>query len=56
MRNHGPARDYLERMAAGDTKTEAIRCLRRRLSDEVYSRLLSDERARPAVDTLEEAA
>ena len=30
------------RRAAGDTKTEAIRALRRRLSDEVYRRLLTD--------------
>lgn len=30
------------RMAAGNTKTEAIRALRRRLSDEVYRRLLAD--------------
>jgi transposase len=30
------------RIAAGDTKTEAIRALRRRLSDEVYRRLLAD--------------
>jgi transposase len=31
------------RMAGGDTKTEALRLLRRRLSDEVYRRLLADE-------------
>jgi transposase len=37
-------REYLERrMSAGDTKTEAIRLLRRRLSDEVFRRLLADE-------------
>jgi hypothetical protein len=33
-------------VAAGDTKTEAIRALRRRLSDEVYRRLQADEVAR----------
>jgi transposase len=32
-----------KRIAAGDTKTEAIRALRRRLSDEVYRRLQTDE-------------
>jgi transposase len=35
-----------KRVAAGDTKTEAIRALRRRLSDEVYRRLQADEVAR----------
>jgi len=37
-----------KRLAAGDTKTEAIRALRRRLSDEVYRRLQADEAARAA--------
>ena len=37
-------RAYVERrMAAGDSKTEALRMLRRRLSDEVFRRLLVDE-------------
>ncbi len=37
-------RVYVERrMAAGDSKTEALRMLRRRLSDEVFRRLLVDE-------------
>lgn len=37
-------RDYVERrMSNGDTKTEALRLLRRRLSDEVFRRLLADE-------------
>ena len=36
-------RAYVERrMASGNTKTEAIRALRRRLSDEVYRRLITD--------------
>jgi transposase len=36
-------RSYVERrIASGDTKTEAIRALRRRLSDEVYRRLMKD--------------
>ena len=37
-----------KRLAAGDTKTEAIRALRRRLSDEVFRRLQADEAARAA--------
>jgi len=47
-----PGRAYLERrVAAGNTKTEAIRALRRRISDEVYRRLWQDHlvaSARPA--------
>jgi len=40
----GPGRDYLEhRLTVGDTRTEAIRALRRRISDEVYRRLRADE-------------
>jgi transposase len=47
MHKPGQARDYIDkRLAAGDTKTEAIRALRRKISDEVYRRLLADERAR----------
>jgi transposase len=46
-------RAYVEhRRQAGDTKTEAIRALRRRISDEVFRRLQADEAARvnvPAV-------
>ena len=41
----GPAKEYLaKRLAAGNTKTEAVRALKRRISDEVYRRLLRDER------------
>lgn len=44
LRWPGRGRDYFEhRLAAGDTKREAIRALRRRISDEVYRRLCSDE-------------
>jgi transposase len=44
-RGVGPGRTYVERrMAAGDTKTEALRLLRRRISDHVFRRLLADER------------
>jgi transposase len=47
VRLGGPGKAYLEhRMAAGDTRTEAIRALRRRISDEVYRRLRADEAVR----------
>jgi transposase len=43
LRLGGAGRAYVQRrLAAGDTKTEAIRALRRRLSDEVYRRLQAD--------------
>jgi len=43
MRCHPDARDYLERRhAMGNTKTEALRALKRRLSDVVYRALLAD--------------
>jgi transposase len=44
LQRPGPGRDYLERrMAAGDTKTEAIRALRRRISDAVFRSMQDDE-------------
>jgi transposase len=47
LRLGGAGRAYYQRrIAAGDTKTEAIRALRRRISDEVYRRLAADERQR----------
>jgi transposase len=47
IRLGGPGRDYFEkRRAAGDTKAEALRALRRRISDEVYRRMRHDERLR----------
>lgn len=47
MRIDQRGRAYLEhRRAAGDTKSEAIRALRRRISDEVFRRLRADEAAR----------
>jgi len=51
-------RAYVERrMAGGDSKTEALRMLRRRLSDEVFRRLLVDEAFFAAqTDTAAEAA
>jgi hypothetical protein len=43
-RGLGPGQAYVQhRLAAGHTKTEALRLLRRRLSDEVFRRLLADE-------------
>ena len=43
-RGTGPGRAYLDtRLAAGNSQTEAMRMLRRRLSDEVFRRLLADE-------------
>jgi len=47
LRCPGPGRDYVaKRLACGDTKPEAIRALRRRISDEVFRRLRTDEAAR----------
>src|SRR6266566_1626105 len=43
MRVGGRGYDYIQhRRACGDTKTEAIRALRRRISDEVYRRMWQD--------------
>jgi transposase len=43
IRCHPEAQAYLQqRMAAGDTRTEALRALKRRLSDTVYRALLAD--------------
>ena len=43
MRCHPDARAYLDRrLANGNTKTEALRALKRRLSDVVYRQLLAD--------------
>jgi transposase len=52
LRLGGAGRAYVQRrLAAGDTKTEAIRALRRRISDEVYRRLSADERQRHSQPT-----
>lgn len=49
IRLAGPGRAYLEhRIAQGDSRTEAIRALRRRISDEVFRRLRADERVMSA--------
>lgn len=54
-RGVGPGRDYvLSRIERGNGKTEALRLLRRRLSDEVYRRLLADEGAFARVTAPEE--
>ena len=50
IRLPGPGKAYLEhRLASGDSRTEAIRALRRRLSDEVFRRLRADEAAATTV-------
>jgi transposase len=47
LRCQGVGRDYVaKRIGLGDTKPEAIRALRRRISEEVWRRLLADESAR----------
>jgi len=57
MRDPGRGRDYfLHRRAANDTKPEAIRALRRRISDEVYRRLRLDELRSGSVTTRHQAA
>jgi len=49
LQREGQGRTYLEhRRTQGDTKTEAIRALRRRISDEVFRRMRTDEAARAA--------
>ena len=47
LRLDGPGMAYLEhRTAEGDTRTEAIRALRRRISDEVFRRMRHDDALR----------
>jgi transposase len=49
IRLGGDGRAYFEhRLDAGDTKREAIRALRRRISDQVYRRMRNDEAAKAA--------
>ena len=46
LRMYEPAQGYMaKRRTSGDTKTEALRALRRRISDEVFKRLVEDEAA-----------
>jgi transposase len=52
MQREGPGKAYVEhRRAHGDTKTEAIRALRRQMSNEVFRRMRDDEAARTARPT-----
>ncbi|MGK8486815.1 IS110 family transposase [Nocardia asiatica] len=45
-RGFGPGKSYVDKLkSSGKTRTEAMRLLRRRLSDVVYRALLADERA-----------
>jgi transposase len=56
-RGLGPGRDYLDKLTArGKTRTEALRLLRRQLSDTVFSALRTDERARATPATTADAA
>ena len=51
MRIHEPAKAYLERrMGMGNTKTEALRALKRKLSDVVYRALQADAGTAAVVD------
>jgi transposase len=51
LRRPGQARDYVERrISNGDTKTEALRALRRQLSNVVYRCLMTDAQAADATD------
>lgn len=57
VRLGGQGRAYLDhRRGAGDTKTEALRALRRRLSDEVFRRLQLDAATRAAATAILTAA
>jgi transposase len=47
MRLEGKGHQYVQRrLQCGNTKTEAIRALRRRISDEVFRRMIADEQSR----------
>jgi predicted DCC family thiol-disulfide oxidoreductase YuxK len=49
IRSGGPGRVYYDRkLAEGKSNMEALRALKRQLSDVIYRRLLADERARQA--------
>lgn len=57
MRCHDDARAYLDRrLANGNTKTEALRALKRRLSDVVYRHLLADAQPAASATPLAQAA
>ena len=57
VRLGGQGKAYVKhRRELGDTKTEAIRALRRRISDEVFRRMRADETRRAAVTPIAAAA
>ena len=50
IRRDGPGRDYYERkLAEGKKPLEALRCLKRQLSDVIYRRLLADHQRKQTV-------
>jgi hypothetical protein len=50
IRSGGPGRVYYDRkLAEGKSNMEALRALKRQLSDVIYRRLLADERDRRGV-------
>lgn len=56
IRLNGPGRDYYQkRLAAGDSKTEALRCLKRRIARAIYQTLKTTT-STPAVDLIPAAA
>ena len=56
MRCHDNAKAYIQRrITTGNTKTEALRALKRRLSDVVYRALLVDAQT-PAASCIAQAA
>jgi transposase len=57
IRNDTPGRDYYRRkLAAGKTPLEALRCLKRRISDAIYRQLLADARRSIDPATVEDQA
>jgi transposase len=57
LQREGPGRAYVaKRMAVGNTKTEAIRALRRHLSNVVFDRLRADATRRPDLAAARAAA
>ncbi len=52
IRLDGPGRAYYRRkLAAGKTPMEAMRCLKRRISDAIYRQLVNDAKSAAAADT-----
>lgn len=45
IRNHSPGHDYYQRkLSEGKSRKEALRCLKRRVSDAIYRQLVNDAR------------